>query len=171
MSHDHRTKNISQALGIGGLFIFALSACGSPTGSNIETQAAHSTSAAATDACFSACMQRPEATDDRCAEACASIGGDQCSEGCVDRGGDERDCAGICDRDSADDARPCSESCIAGGGDETTCRDACSERERLATSEERDETQTDSQRAYEDCVNEGGDPMECRQEVTSASQN
>ena len=76
--------------------------CAQPDEVNVGDESSSSMSAVeATDACFASCMERPGATEERCAEACARIGGDTCLEGCVERGGDEADCQEICDEQSA----------------------------------------------------------------------
>jgi hypothetical protein len=75
---------------------------------------------AATDACYQGCTER-DLEPERCAEACANIGGIQCYQGCLTRGGDELDCRAVCARGGA----ACYEGCLVRGGDELTCRDAC----------------------------------------------
>ena len=142
-----------------------LFACGESGEVGVNEDSSSSTSAVeATDACFASCMERPGATEERCAEACARIGGTTCEEGCIARGGDEADCEAICAQ--RDSAGSCYEGCIERGGDEETCREACSERERLDS-----DADGDIQSAYEECIEAGGTPEDCRERAAAANDN
>ena len=140
--------------------------CAQPDEVNVGDESSSNMSAVeATDACFAGCMERPGATEERCAEACARIGGDTCLEGCVERGGDEADCQEICDERNASPS--CYENCVADGGDEATCAEACRERDRLSSQES--DSNSDIQALYDACVEAGGTPEECREQAATAA--
>ena len=78
-------------------------------------------SAALTEDCVSGCLERG-VEEARCAEVCASIGGEGCVTRCTERGGDEAACTDRCD---ASGSAACFDGCIDAGGDIETCRLAC----------------------------------------------
>ena len=91
-------------------------------------------SAALTDECVSGCMERGM-EEARCAEVCASIGGEGCVIRCAERGGDEAACE---DRCATSGTNECFDTCVESGGDLETCRLACWEtvsREPVACTE------------------------------------
>ena len=143
------TRTFALATLAASLLLFA---CGDSSSVDVTGDTSSSMSAVeATDACFTGCMERPEASADRCAEACAEIGGDTCQEGCVERGGDEADCDAICRERDGVAEHSCYEGCIERGGDEATCEEACTERERLESSDEdREREDTDREDSDED---------------------
>ncbi|MBT6178404.1 MAG: hypothetical protein HOI23_14255 [Deltaproteobacteria bacterium] len=147
-----RHQGLHASLALAACFTLTLISCADKEDVGTSTTGNDSTSSAveATDACFTACIERggDEAT---CAEACARIGGDSCYEGCIERGGDETDCREVCSGDSADS---CYDGCIARGGDDVTCREACAERG------ERD--------CFTGCVEASGSEEDCRARCAEA---
>lgn len=157
------TRTLILATLSGTLILFA---CGESGDVDVNDESANNMSAVeATDACFASCMERPGATDERCAEACAEIGGATCEEGCIERGGDEADCELICaERDAIGS---CYEGCMERGGDEETCAETCRERDRLESGNSGDNSA--AQAAYEECLEAGGSAEDCREQAAEAS--